>query len=569
MKKILILIIILFIIGIPNALAAKQYQLIERCYYSSDDGIRMELDISVYDELDTPEDELEYDASAELMTEYGDKNPGDWWYVENWDPKNKTCPNYLIYDYNNSFFNWSDKVYASDTPDSMGFDDEHILALETDKQGGVVESEKNCKLEEMRCIYGTSGSIVLEYRDGGFYADSSLITLNDTDYKNFIKEDNVYFCPPAVYIKTNVLGGNSTIYFNEPSDPNWVETMQMEALQENASYISCDEDNTATVGQTCAYYSEDSYGETVLNLTGYSDGSYNAIFVEKNLNATIDITGNQIQESCDNLSVLYTDCLDKRDGESCKISESNFEGAEKITNNPNIQTGDEIAESMSIIDGTQYRTLMCRIKSYLTSKGVDISRLPAIDDKGTKLSDLTDCNNVCASGACRGNEEYLLEQGLKNTLYYCNNVIYTSFNKYLNLGMESEIRDRMEECISFNYFYAEGVRNNIFADYRNDCKILSDELGDKLIDFLDIIKIAGPLLALGLGTLDFVRTVASGDADKEMKNSFKRFSTRLIAAALLFLVPLILAFLMDMFLGNQDGYNSDNPFCSIVDWGNQ
>ena len=569
MKKGLILAIILFLINIPSVFAAKQYQLIEKCYYSSDDGIRMELDISVYDELDTPEDELEYDASAELMTEYGDKNPGDWWYVENWDPKDKTCPNYLIYDYNNSFLNWSDKVYASNTPDSMGFDDEHILQLETDKQGGIIESEKNCKLEEMRCIYGTSGSIVLEYRDGGFYANSSLITLNDTDYKNFIKEDNVYFCPPAVYIKTNSLGGNSTLYFNEPSDPNLVETMRMEALQENASYISCDEDNTATVGQTCAYYSDNSYGNTVLNLTGYSDGSYNVIFVEKNLNATIDITGNQIQDSCDNLSVLYTDCLDKRDGESCKISESNFAGAEKITNNPNIQTGDEIAESMSIIDGGQYKTLMCHIKSYLTSKGVDISRLPAIDDKGTKLSDLIDCNNICASGACEGNEEYLLEQGLKNTLYYCNNVIYTSFNKYLNLGMESDIRDRMEECISFNHFYEEGVRNNIFADYTNDCDILSDDFIDILQRILNIIKIAGPLLALGLGTLDFVRTVASGDADKEMKNTFKRFSTRLIAAALLFLVPLILAFLMDMFLGNQDGYNTNNPFCSIVDWGNQ
>ena len=51
-----------------------------------------------------------------------------------------------------------------------------------------------------------------------------------------------------------------------------------------------------------------------------------------------------------------------------------------------------------------------------------------------------------------------------------------------------------------------------------------------------------------------------------MKTAFKRLSTRLIAAALLFVIPVILAFLMDTFLGNQEGYDPSNPFCSVVDW---
>ena len=66
--------------------------------------------------------------------------------------------------------------------------------------------------------------------------------------------------------------------------------------------------------------------------------------------------------------------------------------------------------------------------------------------------------------------------------------------------------------------------------------------------------------------VSIIKTVASGDADKEMKNTFKKFGTRLIAAVLLFLIPFILAFLMDLFLGNQNGYNSDDPFCGIVEW---
>ena len=126
---------------------------------------------------------------------------------------------------------------------------------------------------------------------------------------------------------------------------------------------------------------------------------------------------------------------------------------------------------------------------------------------------------------------------------------------------------RMKECISFSDFYKKGVENNIFNDYTNNCGIISEEFRLKIYFILNIIKVAGPLLALGLGTLDFIKTVASGDADKEMKNAFKRFSTRLIAAVLLFLIPFILGFLMDTFIGNEDGYNEDNPFCGIVDWG--
>ena len=138
---------------------------------------------------------------------------------------------------------------------------------------------------------------------------------------------------------------------------------------------------------------------------------------------------------------------------------------------------------------------------------------------------------------------------------------------YKNYSESSTISNkRIDECISFTEFYKDIVKNNVIEDYSNSCGILSKDIRDKLVWVLDIIKIAGPILAVGLGTLDFVKVVASGDADKEMKSAFKRFGTRLIAAVLLFLVPVILAFLMDTFLGNQSGYDSDNPFCDIVDW---
>ena len=216
-----------------------------------------------------------------------------------------------------------------------------------------------------------------------------------------------------------------------------------------------------------------------------------------------------------------------------------------------------------ILSSDTYKNLLGQLKpplSELSSRALSIPLV--VDDNEITLNEITANDNLCSGDDCTENAQYLTQEGLKEIQSYCNNVysIYAK-NQYKNIDK------RMDECISFNDFYQELVEQNIINDLSIDCNILSEGLIDILRDFLNIIKIAGPLLALGLGTLDFVRTVASGDADKEMKNTFKRFSTRLIAAALLFLIPFILAFLMDLFLGNQAAYNSDNPFCSIVDWG--
>ena len=220
-------------------------------------------------------------------------------------------------------------------------------------------------------------------------------------------------------------------------------------------------------------------------------------------------------------------------------------------------------------NGQGYKQAICSLKPYLDSYSISY-QLKFYDDAKTnpdyyKINDVP-CDQWGYGYALSCSEDdcpYLIEQAVKGVRGYCNNIYsnYTSNNEYTN--------KRIEECIDFNEFYLSLVQSGVINDLSIDCPILTGDLIDKLIDFLDIIKIAGPLLALGLGTLDFVRTVASGDADKEMKNTFKRFSIRLIAAALLFLVPFILAFLMDLFLGNQSGYNIDNPFCGVVDWGKQ
>ncbi len=127
-----------------------------------------------------------------------------------------------------------------------------------------------------------------------------------------------------------------------------------------------------------------------------------------------------------------------------------------------------------------------------------------------------------------------------------------------------------EECNKF-YEFRDKYLNNFTSlgttDLQNfNCGSFSNDFIEKLQFFLNILKIAGPIVAIGLGIVDFGKAVISGDADKEMKNASKKFITRIIAAVLLFLVPFLLAFILDVTIGNKDGYDSDNPFCNVVDW---
>ena len=209
---------------------------------------------------------------------------------------------------------------------------------------------------------------------------------------------------------------------------------------------------------------------------------------------------------------------------------------------------------------SEYKDLICEVKSVLTKKTSSLYNINQIKLSGV-LYNIEDIDCSIDIKCDENNCEYILEQKLKNTANYCNNI----YSQSSNYG-SGNYTGRLEECVQFQSFYSSLVTNGIIRDLSNGCKMLSNDFVDKLDWILDIIKIAGPILAVGLGTLDFVKVVASGDADKEMKSAFKRFGTRIVAAVLLFLVPVILAFLMDTFLGNQAGYDSGNPFCDIVEF---
>lgn len=402
--------------------------------------------------------------------------------------------------------------------------------------------------------------------------------------KNFeIDSDNKLKCPDTMYYAARQSGysGIYTISF----DLNWLEdnynryyvsellnsyNNDKEIYESDSDMLSCTYDNNITIKSDGEILVVENRSGNLFSIVSNNNHTYtienNTTEVLENFSGDIsasdflDENGN-LRESC---PTYYIRCVDLYN--SCSIMSEQGPSSSEVQGEESLN-GETIQSTRDLIEGRTYLNLLGALKNPLVigNKNFSSLRLNINGNVNATLNAVDANNDLCQGNECLVNNEYYIEQGLKNIVQYCN-VLYNNYSTYKN--EEEKLSLRMDECISFNEFYENGVNNGVFFDYRNDCPILSDEIIDKLKYFLDLIKIVGPLLALGLGTLDFVRTVVSGDADKEMKNTFKRFSTRLIAAALLFLIPVILAFLMDMFLGNQDGYDSDNPFCDVVDWGN-
>lgn len=91
------------------------------------------------------------------------------------------------------------------------------------------------------------------------------------------------------------------------------------------------------------------------------------------------------------------------------------------------------------------------------------------------------------------------------------------------------------------------------SDKKFNCKQL---LGDKLIGVLNIIftiiRVATPILLIVLTMVDFMTAIVTEDGSKHLKEPFNKFIKRTIAAVLVFLVPTIIDFLLNI-TGITDG----------------
>ena len=368
-----------------------------------------------------------------------------------------------------------------------------------------------------------------------FEGDGQTIQLNLIDQKKPETTDTeklINKCGVAIKDSRYTLPDNMTIEFKKYTTRNEVCVNYFQGGSYCKDYIPNN------------YFSLSTESQSIPRTFNFKNEDLDKIF------SNITSTSN----SCPDLWIDYTDSfngqfhvsLDKPDNEmSTETTGSEYE---------------EVLKKYELYNGERFKQAKCQLNYYLSANSIFNQNKNAITNNGSYIS-FDDCTN-----GTYNDDMDLLNHHTTNSLKDVRNVCNEVYAAYGLNHNNSQLKSRKTECENFNDFYQKLIEYGIVNDLSEGCDILSDDLKDKLVWVLDIIKIAGPILALGLGTLDFIKVLANGDADKEMKTAFKRFMTRLGAAALLFIIPLILAFLLDMFLGNQDGYDSNNPFCIKIDW---
>ena len=98
----------------------------------------------------------------------------------------------------------------------------------------------------------------------------------------------------------------------------------------------------------------------------------------------------------------------------------------------------------------------------------------------------------------------------------------------------------VKECLEISETINEDFDNDL-----NECG-LSNNLVIWILNIIKWVKYIIPVIVILMGILDFIRAVAS-DKDDGMKKAQSRFVKRLIAAALIFVVPFILEFILEKF----------------------
>lgn len=141
--------------------------------------------------------------------------------------------------------------------------------------------------------------------------------------------------------------------------------------------------------------------------------------------------------------------------------------------------------------------------------------------------------------------------------------IMSEYNKKLSMlkGFCSNVinyRDSastcMNECLTLQETIAKLTKNS----EKRAC-YLSQEIVAFVYNILKWIKYIAPVIVIILSILDFIKAIAAQD-DDAMKKAQGKFVKRLIAAALLFLLPLIIDYLLDVFNLNNESCNINNIF---------
>lgn len=158
------------------------------------------------------------------------------------------------------------------------------------------------------------------------------------------------------------------------------------------------------------------------------------------------------------------------------------------------------------------------------------------------------CSNYGGSDTCSVSTDKLTITALKPT----SGVEDKNANEIQKQNEEYEANQKKK--------YDELTPNlNVNLNFGGTCGLISADLGEFLQWVLDIIRIAGVVLTVLLGVLDYAKASFASKEDA-IKQANHDFSTRIMCLAILLLVPTIIELTLVLF---DIGVTADNPTCGL------
>ena len=220
---------------------------------------------------------------------------------------------------------------------------------------------------------------------------------------------------------------------------------------------------------------------------------------------------------------IYNDELDKPDIEDSKFKFNDKDG-KKDGYLIEEREKDKKLEDIEISDCPTYSYAMERIKNTMTSDGCENNK--KFDEEYTAIE--AKCESL------RATSTYTDESGIPKA---CQKACTNLYDE-----------------VTYN------IKNICGAEYKGGyCGSLGNKIVNWIFRIIRIIRYGLPAIVIILSILDYIKALSSED-EGEMKKVNKRFMVRVIAVALLFIVPFILDFILKIF--NIPGLSSTNPFCA-------
>jgi hypothetical protein len=160
-------------------------------------------------------------------------------------------------------------------------------------------------------------------------------------------------------------------------------------------------------------------------------------------------------------------------------------------------------------------------------------------------------------GSCENNAKFTeAYRSLSNLCtHFSASTTYTGDN-----AGEQQAKTCMTECSKIKDHVSKICGYTPTTSITQECNSIGDRLLAWMFKIINMVRYAIPAILIILGVLDFIKAIAS-DSDEEIKKAGGRFAKRLLAAAILFIIPLILQFLLGIF--SIPGLDPSNPFCVL------